>query len=426
MKKYQLTLLGGTGVTGRNTFRHLAATLAPGTPWAIAGRNSARLQALSSELENPESTPDLVIADLNDPATLEALIRDTEVLLHLAGPYAESSEPIFEFCLKYKTHYADIGGETFFIKDMIAKYHKAARARGVIFLPTAGYESVPFDLLTKMTIEHVRTKFDEGCREAKIVAAFHQLSEKRDRRISGGSIGTIKNILHGDHVGAFNDMACLLPPSPDSRRTGKRNRVLYKARFDEDVQNYVGPLQPAPFLNVPVVLRSAHLLREQGLDYGDDFIYRDSMTMEFYASSPTGQRRAARKSARLNGLLSLAMRGPKIARKLFLRRLDAMGIQPGDGPREDTLDQVDYELRMFATSDTGIRLQTSLSAKGHPGYLSTSKIIAEVGIYLSELKAPKPHLCGVVTPASVLGNDFLPRLERAQVTFSIGGQRSDS
>lgn len=416
-KTYDIVLLGGTGVTGRATFVHLSNYLPPGTKWAIAGRNRERLEALTALGSEEDVKPDIVVVDLNDRGAVEKVIRETRVVLHLAGPYAEYGEQFFQLCIKHQTHYADIGGETFFLQRMIQQYHGAAQSAKVKIIPTAGYESVPFDYLTYITALQVRERFKEGLNDVKIIASFLRTGGKRDNRISGGSLGTMRSIIAGDTVGAFNDMSCLLPDDCDRKAVKRENRVRYAATLDPDVNAFVGPLQPAPFLNVPVILRSAYLHKQLGEPYGVSFKYRDAMTMEFYADSPAKQQAAANRSARLNKLMSITMAAPRFARGWLSSRLDNMNIDVGQGPDEATFPFVDYRLRLFGRTESGIKITSEANAKGHPGYLSTSKIIAEVGMGLMDQEGDYQNF-GIVTPSVGLGSAFTSQLERAGVSFS--------
>ncbi|MDJ0751431.1 MAG: saccharopine dehydrogenase NADP-binding domain-containing protein [Woeseiaceae bacterium] len=418
-KRFHVTLVGATGVTGRNAYDYLAKNGPADLVWNIAGRNKDKLKKILDRGDETWNKPDVTIVDLDNHDQVEAMIRNTNVLIHLAGPYAEHGEYIIAKCIEHKTDYVDIGGETFFIREMILKYHELAREQGVRVIPTAGYESLPFDMLTMMTVRRMKEVYDETCSKVKIVTSFHRSGSMRDNKISAGSIGTMRNILAGDHIGAFNDVSCLLPDSCDRKGIRRSNKIKYAARYDEDVRAYTGPLQPAPFLNVPVILRSAHLQNEAGRGYGEQFRYSDSMTMEWYSSSEAGQRKAAKKSALKNKLTSVIMGGPKIFRSLIEQRLDAMGIQAGDGPSEDSLPFVDYELRLFATAGSGRKMTATASGKGHPGYLSTARIAAEVGLALSFDESRDDQQCGIVTPSTGLGGSFISRLKNAGVEVSF-------
>ncbi|MDJ0867348.1 MAG: saccharopine dehydrogenase NADP-binding domain-containing protein [Myxococcota bacterium] len=71
-----------------------------------------------------------MVADSTEPASVEAMVAATRVLLHAAGPYAEHGEACFCACIEHGTDYVDIGGETFFLRRMIRTHHAAARQRG--------------------------------------------------------------------------------------------------------------------------------------------------------------------------------------------------------------------------------------------------------------------------------------------------------
>jgi|TARA_B100000073_G_C23670947_1_gene548598 short subunit dehydrogenase-like uncharacterized protein len=416
-KRFQVTLLGATGITGRNAFDYIAENGHSNLKWNIAGRSEEKLNQILERAEDNWNKPEITVVDITDREQVKAMIKDSQVLIHLAGPYATHGEFIISQCIAHRTDYVDIGGETFFIREMILKYHDAAKARGVRIIPTAGYESLPFDILTTLAIKKMREDYGEKCASVKIVTSFLRSGTIRDNRISGGSIGTMRNILDGDSIDAFNDMSCLLPEECDRKAIRRRNKVRYKSSYDDDVQAYTGPLQPAPFLNVPVILRTAYL--RANLGYSDKFSYSDSMTMEFYSKSEKGQRKAALQSAIVNRLTSSIMAGPKIFRFLIRRRLDAMGIKPGDGPSEESLPFIDYELRLFAISESGERLSGKAIAKGHPGYLSTAKIAAEAGLALSLDTIQDDQQFGVVTPSVGLGISFTERLKKAGVSFSF-------
>lgn len=416
-KRFQVTLLGATGITGRNAFDYLAKHAPTDLRWNIAGRSKEKLKMLLDRVEDGWNLPEITIADLSNQDSIEDLVKKTDVLIHLAGPYAQYGEFVIAKCIEHKTDYIDIGGETFFIRDMILKYHEAAKRQSVRIIPTAGYESLPFDMLTMLAVNKLNQEYQETCASVKIVTSFLRSGSIRDNRISGGSIGTMRNILDGDKIDAFNDMSCLLPNDCNRRAIRRRNKVKYESKYDQDVRAYTGPLQPAPFLNVPVILRSAYLRNNSG--YSKKFKYSDSMTMEFYSNSENGQRKAAQKSAIINKLTSIIMGGPKIFRSLITGRLDAMGIKPGDGPSEDSLPFVDYTLKLFAVSEGGNKLTAKANAKGHPGYLSTAKIAAEAGLALCLDEILDDQQYGIVTPSVGLGAGFVNRLEQAGVNISF-------
>jgi short subunit dehydrogenase-like uncharacterized protein len=59
-----------------------------------------------------------------------------------------------------------------------------------------------------------------------------------------------------------------------------------------------------------------------------------------------------------------------------------------------------------------------VDAKGHPGYLTTARMLGEAGLLLAEPGAT-PGRYGCVTPALALGTASLARFERAGLSFSV-------
>ena len=131
-------LYGANGYTGRLIIEQ---SLAIGLRPVLAGRNTAELSELgvAHGLEH-------VVFELDDAATLDTALRAVPVVLHAAGPFAHTSAPMAEACLRTGTHYVDITGEI----DVFERLHAAdarARAAGVMLLPGAGFDVVPTDLL---------------------------------------------------------------------------------------------------------------------------------------------------------------------------------------------------------------------------------------------------------------------------------------
>ncbi|MEJ0043203.1 MAG: hypothetical protein WDM81_13745 [Rhizomicrobium sp.] len=55
-------------------------------PWAMAGRSLDKLTAVRKEIDAPASLP-LIVADADDPASLEAMCKRAKVIVSTAGPY---------------------------------------------------------------------------------------------------------------------------------------------------------------------------------------------------------------------------------------------------------------------------------------------------------------------------------------------------
>ncbi len=136
----QFLIYGANGYTGELTARVAAAR---GMTPILAGRNAAQVQALGAELGLP-----VRVAGLDDPAALDAMLRDVTVVLHCAGPFVHTATPMVDACLRAGVHYLDITGEIAVFEALAARYDEAKRA-GVMLLPGAGFDVVPSDCLAR-------------------------------------------------------------------------------------------------------------------------------------------------------------------------------------------------------------------------------------------------------------------------------------
>ena len=137
-RRYDVVVLGATGFTGRLMVEHLDALVcsqkdpSKGRKWAIAGRNMQRLRALCSSCR---SSPDALAADSD--ASLEEVASQCTVLIAAAGPYAQCGELAIRACVKSRTHYVDVSGESVWMHEMIQRYHAEAKQRGVLLVQAA-------------------------------------------------------------------------------------------------------------------------------------------------------------------------------------------------------------------------------------------------------------------------------------------------
>jgi short subunit dehydrogenase-like uncharacterized protein len=84
--------------------------------------------------------------DLDDPARIDAAIKDVSVVLCAAGPFSATSRPVADACLRNRVHYLDITGEIDVFEALAARDGEV-KARGVMLLPGVGFDVVPSDCL---------------------------------------------------------------------------------------------------------------------------------------------------------------------------------------------------------------------------------------------------------------------------------------
>jgi short subunit dehydrogenase-like uncharacterized protein len=131
-------IYGATGYTGE-LIAARAASL--GAKPILAGRNSAKVQALAERLGCPYR-----VVGLDDAAKLDAALAGVDVVLHCAGPFASTAAPMVDACLRTATHYLDIAGEIEVFEALAARDAAAKRA-GVMLMPGVGFDVVPTDCL---------------------------------------------------------------------------------------------------------------------------------------------------------------------------------------------------------------------------------------------------------------------------------------
>lgn len=131
-------IYGANGYTGR-----LAATEAVnrGMRPVLAGRNVPEIARLAEEL-----SLDYRVFSLDDPDQVRQAISGLKLVLHCAGPFSETSEPMVTACLGEVVHYLDITGEIS-VFSAIHKLDEQAQHADVVLMPGAGFDIVPSDCL---------------------------------------------------------------------------------------------------------------------------------------------------------------------------------------------------------------------------------------------------------------------------------------
>lgn len=431
-KPFDVVLFGATGYTGRQAVLalvHRAATQP--LRWAVAGRQPEKLAALVAELVPPPAEqPGIIVADANDSGALQRMAAQTSVLLNMAGPYALTGEAVVQACIANGTHHLDLNGETFWVQQLVARHHRAAKMAQVKIIPSVGYEALPFDLATLWAAQQLHDRTGEACREVKLIVSFvgKRIASLRDA-VSGGTVASLSTLLDLDTTDCVRNPACLLPPdSTNAADVAQRNAYSFLPRYDDDVEAVIAPTIPAPFINPPVVLRSQALMAGSGL-FATDFRYVEGMNMKSLVPSvsflpdastlPLQWAAAASLSAPLANL-SAAVSGPLKFERGALRKLIAwFAPKAGEGPSEEVLSGSGYVLDIIATSTNGKKLRGRLDAQGHPGYRSTPEMAATAAVGLAKGTLGRTPHFGIVTPATGLGIEAVGAMRDAGLVFSV-------
>jgi short subunit dehydrogenase-like uncharacterized protein len=135
-----LLIYGANGYTGQLIAR-MAASRSDGPRPILAGRNGPAVAQLAASLGLPHRA-----FDLADTAALDAGLKGVQVVLHCAGPFSRTAEPMVSACLRARAHYLDITGEIE-VFERCAGRDTEARAAQAMIMPGVGFDVVPSDCL---------------------------------------------------------------------------------------------------------------------------------------------------------------------------------------------------------------------------------------------------------------------------------------
>lgn len=408
MNEFDLVVWGATGFTGALVAEYLAREYAPGAQhstqapvrWALAGRNPTKLAELQKRLG--VDVP-LIQADSNDRESLDAMVKQTSVVLSTVGPYALYGNELVAACAQSGTHYCDLAGEVQWLRKIIDEHSEAAKASGALIVPCCGFDSIPSDLGTLFVHNAMRERFDTRCAYVKFRAGPSK---------GGFSGGTAASLMHMMKESQDNPalQAMLANPyslDPPGGRGGCDGLDLTTGEFDEDFDSYIAPFVMAG-INTRVVRRSNALL---DYAYGEDFRYDEATLV---GPGPSGFAKAFAMAAG-SGMVLAAAAVP-ILRSLLERVIP----EPGEGPSAELRESGFFNIEFFArgVDDSQAVIRARVTGDRDPGYGSTAKMLTESAIVLAQSDLPLAG--GLWTPASALGVPLIERLQaHAGLTFEL-------
>ncbi len=139
-------IYGANGYTGRLMAKEAVRR---GMRPLLAGRHKAVIESLATELGLQSCIISLEQAD-----KLVDDLQDMKLVMHCAGPFSATSQPMIEACLASHTHYLDVTGEISVFENAW-KQTEAAKRADVILCPGAGFDVVPTDCLAARLVEEL-------------------------------------------------------------------------------------------------------------------------------------------------------------------------------------------------------------------------------------------------------------------------------
>jgi short subunit dehydrogenase-like uncharacterized protein len=407
-REFDIVLYGATGFAGKLTAEYLSRA-GGDARIALAGRSQDKLRAVRDTLgEKAQSWP-LIAADASQPSTLTAMAEQTRVVLTTVGPYLKYGLPLVAACAAAGTDYADLTGESLFIRESIDLYHKQAIDTDARIVHSCGFDSIPSDLT---------------------VYALHRLAEQEQagqlgdtnfvvRRLagafSGGTVATMLELMRTASTDPearrlMNDPYTLSPDRAAEPELGAQPDTRWRrgGEIAPELRGYWTGAFLMASANTRIVRRSNALL---GYAYGRRFEYAEQMSVGKSLVAPVAAAMATGGNA-----VTMAL-GSRYFNRLPSKLVERIAPKPGTGPSERAREQGHYTVETYTTTTTGARYKATMSQKGDPGYKATSVLLGESGLALALDRDRLSDLRGVLTPAAAMGDALLARLPAAGVTL---------
>lgn len=387
-KAFDLVVHGATGFTGRLVVEYLLQhyPAGGGVRWAMGGRSADKLAAVREELGAPADTP-LVVTDVADPTSLQALMDQTRLVLTTVGPYQLYGNELVAACAESGVDYVDLCGEPAWMRQMIDAHQATAQASGARIVFSCGFDSIPFDLGVFLLQNEMRKRFGHAANRVR------GRVRKMKGSFSGGTAASLKATMSAAADPAV--MALLRNPfalTPGFE--GPSQPPGNKPMLDDALGLWVAPFVMAA-INTRNLHRSNFLM---GHPYGTDFVYDEMLV--------TGEGEKGKAFA------------DAVASDKSLGSSD--GPKPGEGPSKAEREAGHYDVLFLGNDAQGNQLRVGVTGDRDPGYGSTSKMISEAALCLLN---DVPGLAGGLwTPAAAMGQPLMERLQaKAGLTFRVEG-----
>ena len=339
-------LYGAYGYTGRLITRMAADH---GLRPLLSGRDAGKLKAMHDEFGY-----DYRAVDLRDRTGLHDLLAKVPLVLHAAGPFAITAEPMMDACIATGTHYLDITGEIP-VFALGAKLGPDAARAGVMLMSGVGFDVVPTDCMAA----YLKERMPEA---TELTLAFAW---------KGGMIsqGTAKTMLGGlGEGGAIREHGAI-----------KKVKAAYDTRqfpFQENIS-----------------------LRAVTIPWGDVFTAYFTTgipNIKTYFAVPPSQIKTMERSNYLGPLLRLGL-----VKKFLQRKIESRPAGPDDAQREKAESYLYGEVRDVSGKTVAARLRTpeGYTLTAHSALLIVRKVL------------DGNHKPGYQTPAGLYGPDLVLEIE---------------
>lgn len=407
-REFDLVLWGATGAVGRRVAFHLA-NRAAGTDlrWAIGGRNRHKLDAVKAGLQKIGADPLIIVGDGRDRAFVADMAGRARVICTTVGPFAMYGTELLEACVAAGTHYCDLTGEPYWMRQMIDAHRAEAEVTGARIVHSCGHDSIPSDLGVFFLQAAAIERFGTPC--ARVRTRITDLH-------GGFSGGTAASFVHAMEEGPKNpaigkmmrDPYALAPRGERQGPDSPDKMMPVSTSYDPVLNLWTKPYFMAP-MNAKTVRRSNALM---GYPYGKDFRYEESGT-----GGPGVKGWLAAVTYTLTARLFLVAMSIPATRRYLQRKVLP---KSGEGPSAAVRESGRYEMVVIGEQPGGETLSVKITGQGDPGVESTSRMLVEAALCLADDADKITVGGGFWTPASAFGDRLIDRVQaHAGLSFDI-------
>ena len=397
-KKLDLVIWGATGFTGKLVCEYITNSYnSKDLNWTIAGRNEEKLLKLKNRLNIKNS---ILIGNSNDKYSLEKICGKTKVICSTVGPYALYGTNLIHACIKMKTNYCDISGETQWIRKIIDTFHEKAKKQKIKIVNSCGFDSIPSDMGVYFCQSNYYKENGEYANEINMRVAGSRGG------FSGGTYNSLTNVIHEASLNKSVRKILNNPYglNPINEQSGPDKKDLKSVEYDNEAKSWIAPFVMAG-INTKIVRRSNALLNYK---YGNSFLYSEAVLV---GNGILGK---------IIGYLSLIPILMVIQKKgsVIKKIVDLFVPKAGEGPSKKQRENGFFSLKFFFGNNRQ-RYLVKVTGDMDPGYGSTSKMLAECAICLA-LDDTLNENYGVITPSVAFEENILERLQNnAGLEFSM-------
>jgi trans enoyl reductase len=407
-REFDIVLYGATGFAGKLTADYLAKA-GGDARIALAGRSQDKLLAVRETLGEAAQSWPLIAADASQPSTLDEMAARAQVVVTTVGPYARYGLPLVAACAAAGTDYADLTGESMFIRESIDLYHKQAIETGARIVHSCGFDSIPSDLTVFALYR--RAEHDQAGQLGNTNMVVRALAGG----VSGGTVASMIEFLRTlssdpEARRLINDPYTLTPERAAEPQLGAQPDVRWRrgGEIAPELEGYWAGAFLVAAPNSRIVRRSNALL---DYAYGRRFEYAEQISMGRSLAAPVAAALAT------GGIAATLALGSRVLARMPRRLIERITPKPGTGPSESAREKGHYTVETYTITTTGARYRARMSQKGDYGYKATSVLLGESGLALALDRDRLSDLRGVLTPAAAMGDALLARFPAAGVSL---------